>query len=69
MITNYKNRKAVPIEISTMENDHLINSYHYFRKKRYEWEKKDKSGEEILRLSLLITALRVEIDRRHLFDF
>lgn len=69
MITNYKNRKGNSIEISTMDNDHLINSYDYFRKKRYEWEKDDKEGEKILKLSLLIAQLKTEIDRRRLFDY
>ena len=69
MITNYKNRKGESIEISAMDNDHLINSYDYFRKKRYEWEKDDKEGEKILKLSLLIAQLKTEIDKRRLFDF
>lgn len=69
MITNYKNRKGESIEISTMDSDHLINSYDYFKKKRYEWEKDNKEGEKILKLSLLIAQIKVEINKRRLFDF
>lgn len=70
MITKYHNRKKQSIDISSMESDHLINAYDYFRKKRYEWQQKnDRSGDDVLKLSLLIAALKDEIDKRRLFDF
>jgi thymidylate synthase len=69
MITSYKNRKGTIIEISEMESDHLINSYDYFRKKRYEWQQKNEDGTKILKISLLIAQLKSEIDKRRLFEF
>jgi hypothetical protein len=69
MITGYKNRKGDTIEISRMESDHLINSYDYFRKKRYEWQQKGEDGMKILKISLLIAQLKAEIDKRRLFEF
>jgi thymidylate synthase len=69
MITSYKNRKGTIIEISEMESDHLINSYDYFRKKRYEWQQKNEDGTKILKISLLIAQLKAEIDKRRLFEF
>ena len=69
MITSYKNRKGTIIEISEMESDHLINSYDYFRKKRFEWQQKNEDGTKILKISLLIAQLKAEIDKRRLFEF
>jgi len=70
MITFYSSRDKQKIEISRMENEHLINAYDYFRKKRYEWQVgKKNDGKDILKLSLLISSLRNEIDKRRLFEF
>lgn len=70
MITSYKNRKGMMIKISAMESDHLINSYDYFRKKRYELQQEDeRDGTKILKVSLLIVQLKTGIDKRRLFEF
>jgi hypothetical protein len=69
MIDKYHNRNKQIVEIQKMDSWHLINAHNYFRKVRAGYAEKDTPAEKILSISLLIAAIREEIDKRGLLDF
>jgi hypothetical protein len=69
MIDKYYNRTKHIVEISKMDSWHLINAHNYFRKVRSSYAEKDTPADKILKISLLIAAIREEINKRGLLDF
>ena len=69
MITKYYNRQRREIVITEMDSWHLISAYNYFNRKLIELAEKQANDNKLLRVMLLVSALRNEIDRRGLFDY
>jgi len=69
MITKYYNRQRREIVITEMHSWHLISAYNYFNRKLIELAEEQADDNKLLRVMLLVSALRNEIDRRGLFDY
>ena len=70
MIDKYKTRDGKVYIISEMEDDHLLNAHRYFAVKRLKMRDDPKvTGAHLLKISLLISSLWAEIDKRELLKY
>jgi len=70
MIDKYKTRDGKIYQVTKMEDDHLLNAHRYFIIKRIEIAKrKNITGKDLLKLSLLINSLYREIEKRELLKY
>lgn len=70
MIDRYKTRDGQIYIISEMDDSHLLNAHRYFAIKRLELEKKPGiTGADLFKISLLISSLWAEIDKRDLLKY
>ena len=70
MINQYKTRDGSTYVISEMEDSHLLNAHRYFAMKRLELQRRPNiTGKDLFKISLLISALWSEIDKRDLLKY
>jgi len=70
MIDKYKTRDGKIYIISEMEDSHLLNAHRYFAIKRLGLrERPGITGLDLLKISLLISSLWAEIDKRELLKY
>ena len=70
MIDKYKGGGGEIFIIREMDDSHLLNSQRYFATKRLKMQgDKNFTGKDILEISLLISALNQEIDKRELLKY
>lgn len=70
MIDRYKTRDGKIYVISEMEDSHLLNAHRYFAIKRLELQKKPGiTGADLFKISLLISSIWAEIDKRELLKY
>jgi hypothetical protein len=70
MIDRYKTRTGDIYVISEMKDDHLLNAHRYFSIKRLEMKKRTGiTGADLFKISLLISSLWAEIEKRELLKY
>ena len=70
MIDHYKTRDGDTYVISEMEDSHLLNAHRYFAMKRLKLQKLSNiTGTDLFKISLLISSLWAEIDKRDLLKY
>jgi len=70
MIDRYKTRDGKWYVISAMDDSHLLNAHRYFAVRRLELRKKPGiTGADLFKISLLISSLWAEIDKRELLKY
>ena len=69
MIDKYKTRDGQIYIISEMKDNHLLNSHRYFAIKRLKLQGANATGTDLFKISLLISSLWAEIDKRDLLKY
>ena len=70
MIDKYATRDGRVFVIKDMEDSHLLNAHRYFAIKRLELQKRPGiTGADLFKISLLISSLWAEIDKRELLKY